>query len=102
MIIHVFIDPDFQVDSLEDTSITISPSAPSGYNCTPPIPQGELTTSGTLMISSGLDASDEGEYRCASDDVNGTVVIDLDVVGMYSCLLALQLNNYINTNLHDM
>ena len=35
------------------------------------------------MISSGLDTSDEGEYRCVSDDVNGIVVIDLDVVGMY-------------------
>ena len=71
------------VDTLEDTSVAIAPSAPSGYTCTPPIPQGELTTSGTLMISSGLDASSEGEYRCVSDDVNGTVVIDLDIVGMY-------------------
>ena len=71
------------MDTLEDTSVTIAPAAPSGYNCTPPIPQGELTTSGTLMISSGLDASSEGEYRCVSDDVNGVVIIDLDVVGMY-------------------
>ena len=74
-----------QVDSLEDTSVTIAPAAPSGYTCIPSIPQGELTTSGTLIISSGLDASSEGEYRCVSDDVNGTVVIDLDVVGMYKC-----------------
>ena len=73
------------MDTLEDTSATITPSAPSGYTCTPPIPQGELTTSGTLMISSGLDTSAEGEYRCVSDDVNGTVVIQLDVVGMYKC-----------------
>ena len=72
--------PSFPVDTLEDTSVTIAPAAPSGYNCTPLIPQGELTTSGTLMISSGLDASAEGEYRCVSDDVNGIVVIDLDVV----------------------
>ena len=72
------------MDTLEDTSVTIAPSAPSGYNCTPTIPQGELTTSGTLMISSGLDASAEGEYKCVSDDVNGIVVIDLDVVGMYN------------------
>ena len=71
------------MDTLEDTSVTIAPAAPSGYNCTPPIPQGELTTSGTLTISSGLGASSEEEYRCVSDDVNGTVVIDLDVVGMY-------------------
>ena len=85
MFIHFFIDPGFQVDTLEDTSATIAPSAPSGYTCTPTIPQGELTTSGNLMISSGLDASAEREYRCVSDDVNGTVVIDLDVVGMYKC-----------------
>ena len=81
--IYIYAVPGFKVDSLEDTSVTIAPAAPSGYNCTPPIPQGELTTSGTLMISSGLDTSDEGEYRCVSDDVNGIVVIDLDVVGMY-------------------
>ena len=78
----LMIDPGFQVDTLEDTSVTIAPSAPSGYNCTPPIPQGELTTSGTLIISSGLDTSAEGEYICVSNDVNGIVVIDLDVVGM--------------------
>ena len=71
------------MDTLEDTSVTIVPTAPSGYTCTPPIPQGELTTSGTLIISSGLDTSAEGEYRCVSDDVNGIVVISLDVVGMY-------------------
>ena len=65
---------------MEDTSVTIAPAAPSGYICTPPIPQGELTTSGTLVILSGLDTSDEGEYRCFSDDVNGIVVIELDVV----------------------
>ena len=70
------------MNTLEDTSVAIAPSAPSGYNCTPPIPQGQVTTSGTLMISSGLDTSDEGEYRCVSDDVNGIVVIDLNVVGM--------------------
>ena len=74
--------PGFKVNALEDTSVTIAPSAPSGYNCTPPIPQGELTTSGTLMISSGLDASAHGEYRCVSDDVNGAIVIDLNVIGM--------------------
>ena len=70
------------MDALDDTSVTIAPSAPSGYTCTPPIPQGELTTSGTLIISSGLDTSDEGEHRCVSDDVNGIFVIDFDVVGM--------------------
>ena len=70
------------MDILEDTSVTIAPTAPSGYTCTPPIPQGELTTSGTLMISTEFDTSDEGEYRCVSDDFIGTVVIYLDGVGM--------------------
>ena len=74
--------PGFKVDTLEDTSVTIAPAAPSGYNCTPPIPQGELTTSGSLMISSGLDTSADGEYKCVSDDVNGAIVIDLNVIGM--------------------
>ena len=77
----VYIVPGFRVNSLEDTSVTIAPAAPSGYTCTPPIPHGELTTSGTLMISSGLNASAHGEYRCVSDDVNGTIVIDLIVFG---------------------
>ena len=71
------------MDSLEDTSVTIAPSAPSGYTCTPPIPQGELTTSGTLMISSGLVASSEEEYRCISDDFIGAITFQFDVVGMY-------------------
>ena len=74
--------PGFKVDTLEDTSVIIAPSAPSGYNCTPPIPLGELTTSGSLMISSGLDTSADGEYKCVSDDVNGTIVIDFNVIGM--------------------
>ena len=73
--------PGFRVNALEDTSVTIAPAAPSGYICTPPIPQGELTTSGTLMISSGLDTNDDGEYKCVSDDVNGTIVIDLNIFG---------------------
>ena len=76
--------PGFRVNSLEDTSAAIAPAAPNGYNCTPPIPQGELTTSGTLMIPSGLDTNDDGEYRCVSDDINGTVVIQLDVFGKLS------------------
>ena len=71
-----------KVDSFEETSISVAPAAPSGYTCTPPIPQGELTTSGTLMISTEFDTSDEGEYRCVSDDFTGAVVIYLDGVGM--------------------
>ena len=85
--IYIYIVPGFKVDALENTSVTVAPSAPSGYTCTPPIPQGELTTSGTLTISSGLDTSAEGEYRCVSDDINGIVIIDLDVVGMLTFLI---------------
>ena len=70
------------MDSLEDTSVAIAPAAPSGYTCTPPIPQGEITTSGTLEISSGLEDSAKEDYGCVSDDIVGTIVIYLDVVGM--------------------
>ena len=70
------------MDNLEDTLVTIAPAAPSGYTCTPPIPQGQLTTSGTLMISSGLDTSAKEEYRCVSDDVIGTIIFYFDIVGM--------------------
>ena len=35
------------------------------------------------MISSGLDTSAEGQYRCVSDDVNGAITFQLNVVGMY-------------------
>ena len=68
---------------MEDISVSIAPVAPSGYNCIPPIPQGELTTSGTLMISSGLDTSADGQYICISNDVNGAIIFQFDVVGMY-------------------
>ena len=95
--IFLSIVPGFKVDTLEDTSVTIAPAAPSGYNCTPPIPQGELTTSGTLMISSGLDTSDEGEYRCVSEDVNGIVFIDLDIVGKYRLYVCANIYVFLKT-----
>ena len=87
--IYIYVVPSFIVDALENTSVTIAPSAPSGYTCTPPIPQGELTTSGTLIISSGLDTSAGGEYTCVSNDVNGVVVIELDIVGMLTFLICM-------------
>ena len=96
IVINFFIVPGFRINSLEDTSVSIAPAAPSGYNCTPPIPQGELTTSGTLMISSGLDASSEGEYRCISNDVNGTIVIDLNVFGKLSNSNVIHLSRYVD------
>ena len=96
IVINVFIVPGFRINSLEDTSVSIALAAPSGYTCTPPIPQGELTTSGTLMISSGLDTSANGEYRCVSDDVNGTIVIDLNVFGKLINSNVIQLSRYVD------
>ena len=35
------------------------------------------------MISSGLDTSAKGQYRCISDDVIGAITFQLNVVGMH-------------------
>ena len=47
----------------------------------PSIPNGEVTTSGQLVISGRLDVSDRGTYRCTSVEINGIIVIELEAVG---------------------
>ena len=68
---------------LDDVSIntTVGPSSTGGYTCTPSIPNGEVTTSGQLVISGRLDVSDGGTYRCTSAEINGSIVIELEAVG---------------------
>ena len=66
---------------LVGTSLPVGPSSTRGYNCTPSIPNGELTSSGQLVISPGLDINDEGIYRCTSAEINGDIVIELDIYG---------------------
>ena len=66
-----------------DSSINqaIGPSSTGGYTCMPSIPNGEITTSGQLVISGRLDVSDEATYRCTSAEMNGSIVIELEAVG---------------------
>ena len=59
----------------------VGPSCTGGYTCIPSIPNGEVTTSGQLVISGRLDVSDGGTYRCTSSEINGSIVIELDAVG---------------------
>ena len=68
---------------LDDVSIntTVGPSSTGGYTCTPSIPNGEVTTSGQLVISGRLDVSDGGTYRCTSAEINGSIVIELVATG---------------------
>ena len=68
---------------LDDVSInkTIGPSSTRGYTCIPSIPNGEVTTSGQLVISGRLDVSDEGTYRCTSAEIGGDIIIELVATG---------------------
>ena len=68
---------------LDDVSIntTVGPSSTGGYTCTPSIPNGEVTTSGQLVISGRLDVSDGGTYRCTSTEISGDIIIELVATG---------------------
>ena len=48
----------------------------------PSIPNGEVTTSGQLVISGRLDVSDGATYKCTSAEINGSIVIELEAFGM--------------------
>ena len=78
------IAPIVSFSVLMDSSInqTVGPSSTGGYTCMPSIPNGEVTTSGQLVISGRLDVSDGGTYKCTSSEINGSIVIELDAVGM--------------------
>ena len=75
--------PSVSYSVLADSSITrdVGPSSIGGYICTPAIPNGEINTSGQLVISGRLDTSDEGIYRCTSAEISGDIVIELVATG---------------------
>ena len=88
--------PTVSFSVLMDSSInqTVGSSSTRGYICMPLIPNGEVTTSGQLVISGRLDVSDRGTYRCTSSEINGSIVIELEAVGE---LLTLTLFLYLLT-----
>ena len=75
--------PSVSYSVLNDTSITrdVGPSSIGGYICIPTIPNGEINTSGQLVINGRLDISDEGIYRCTSAEISGNIVIELVATG---------------------
>ena len=83
--------PTISFSVLMDSSInqTVSPFSTGGYTCIPSIPNGEVTTSGQLVISGRLDVSDEGTYRCTSSEINGSIVINLVATGESISLFSL-------------
>ena len=74
-----------------DSSINqpVGPSSTGGYTCIPSIPNGEVTTSGQLVISGRLDVSDRGTYRSTSSEINGSIVINLVATGKSISFLSL-------------
>ena len=69
----------------------VGPSSTGGYTCTPSIPNGEVTTSGQLVISGRLDVSDGGTYRCTSAEINGSIVIELETYGEETVICSIQI-----------
>ena len=68
---------------LRDNNISTSLAPPStdGYSCTPSIPNGELTSSGRLVITGTLTVVDAGVHRCTSAELSGDIVIELMASG---------------------
>ena len=61
------------------------PSASSGYECRAtrpglPAPPFQITTDG-VFTTTRLDRAHRGQYNCTSNDINGTLTIDLTVAG---------------------
>ena len=69
--------------ALRDNNISTSVGPPStgGYNCTPSIPNGELTSSGRLVITGTLTVVDARVHRCTSAELSGDIVIELMASG---------------------
>ena len=79
---------DLTIPWLTRHSIKVFPSAPSGYTCQPqlprfPDPPFQITDDG-VFVTTQLERVFVGKYNCTSNDVNGTLTIDLIV----TCKLA--------------
>ncbi len=78
--------PLVQVDALNDTIGKIFPDSPKGYNCTPPIPNGEINELGELVFGTGANETATGEYMCSNQNNDGLFYIDLNVFGKLNFL----------------
>ena len=78
----LFFSVPLNINGLSPNTIHgLVPSAPNGYNITPPNSKINLTLSGDL-ITTILDYSDAGTYTITSPDFNGAnVIITLTVQG---------------------
>ena len=74
---------------------TVGPSSTGGYTCIPSIPNGEVTTSGQLMISGRLDVSDGGVYQCTSSEIIGYIIIVLVATGEYISFFIIYLGIFL-------
>ncbi len=70
------------MNALSNQILSVLPSVTSGYECTPQLPlDGTILNTGQLMLRAGLTISDSREHTCTSSDLNGTVILDLEVHG---------------------
>ena len=70
------------MNALANQILSILPPVTSNYQCTPQLPlEGMILNTGQLMLSAGLTTRDSIEHTCTSSDLNGTVILDLDVYG---------------------
>ena len=70
------------LDHATSTSISILPAAPSNYNVTPPFSSRlQVNSSGHLVSSGQLQASDAGTYMITSNDFTGALTLTISITG---------------------
>ena len=76
------------LDHNSPTNVSLLPAAPSGYQVTPPLSSRlQVSSSGHLVSSGQLQASDAGTYMINSSDFTGVLTLTISVSGENKPLL---------------
>ena len=68
------------LDHAASASISILPAAPSNYNVNPPLSSRlQVNSSGHLVSSGQLQASDAGTYMITSNDFTGALTLTISI-----------------------
>ena len=68
-----------KINVLEEELVVILPPSASDYDCSPEI---QITRDGLLAVNSQWDSSaNNSEYQCSTDDLNGTITVELNIFG---------------------
>ena len=74
------------LDWKDPSSISLLPTAPSGYQVSPSSLRLMVNSSGHLVSNGQLNSSDAGTYTIASPDFAGTLRIMIRISGMLVCI----------------